>query len=157
MIGYKQSSHSLQGNQTGKGQYRDNVELQFNGSDTRCMWQGLKTITDNKRKTSHVADLDKLNTFFARFEDNTVPPTWPASKDCGLSFSVADVSKTLKRVNPRKAAVPDGIPSSILRASADQLAGLCTGMFDLSLSPICCPHMLQDVYIVPVPKKAKIT
>jgi hypothetical protein len=67
---------------------------QFNGSDTRLMWQGLQ----NKGKTSHVADTDvlrsdNLNTFFACFEDNIVPPTRPAPKDCGLSFSVADVSK----------------------------------------------------------------
>ena len=38
--------------------------------------------------TSHVTDTDillpdKLNTFFAHFEDNTVPPTQPANKDCG--------------------------------------------------------------------------
>jgi hypothetical protein len=62
---------------------------------------------DYKWKTSNVADTDilipdKLNMFFVRFEDNTVPPTWPATKDWGLSFSVADVSKTFKRVNPRK-------------------------------------------------------
>jgi hypothetical protein len=57
------------------------------------MWQGLRTITDYKGKTSHVTDTDvllpdKLNTFFARFEDNTVPLTRPSTKDCGLSFSV---------------------------------------------------------------------
>ena len=86
--------------------------------------------TDNhyKRKTSNVTDTDvllpdKLNTFFAHFEDNTVPPTWPATKDCGLSFTAADVSKTFKRVNPCKAVGPDGIPSHVLRAWADQLAG----------------------------------
>ncbi|KAM9528583.1 uncharacterized protein ACWYII_041222 isoform 1-T2 [Salvelinus alpinus] len=59
------------------------------------MGQGLQIITDYKGKTSHVADTfvllpDKLNTFFARFEDNTVPPTRPAPKDYGLSFSVAE-------------------------------------------------------------------
>ena len=69
------------------------------------MWQGLQTITDYKGKTSHVADTDvflpdKLNTFFAHFEDNTVPPTWPATKDCGLSSSMADVSKIFKSVKP---------------------------------------------------------
>ena len=95
------------------------------------MCQGLQAITDYKGKTSHVADSDvllpyKLNTFFARFEDNTVPPTWSATKDCGFSFSMADVSKPFKRVNPRKAAGPDGIPSQVLRACADQLAGVFT-------------------------------
>jgi hypothetical protein len=50
-----------------------------------CLW----TIVDYKSKSSYVAHTDvllpdKLNTFFARFED------------CGLSFSMADVSKTFK-------------------------------------------------------------
>ena len=36
---------------------------------------------------------DKLN-FFARFEDNTVPPTRPTTKTCGLSFTAGNVSKT---------------------------------------------------------------
>ncbi|KAM9407611.1 6-phosphofructo-2-kinase/fructose-2,6-bisphosphatase-like isoform 2-T2 [Salvelinus alpinus] len=94
---YKQCSNSLgKAIKQAKRRYRDKVESKFNGSDTRRMWQGLQTITDSKRKTSEVADTDvlhpdRLNTFFARFEDNTVPPTWPAIKDCGLSFSVADI------------------------------------------------------------------
>ena len=64
--------------------------------------------TKGKRATSDTDVLlpDKINTFFARFEDNTVPPT--ATKNCGLSFSVADVSKTFKHVNTRMAAGPDG-------------------------------------------------
>jgi hypothetical protein len=86
------------------------------------MCQGLQTITDYKGKTNHVADTDvllpdKLNTFFAHFENNT-----------------ADVSKTFKRVNPRKAAGPDGIHSRLLKACADQLAGVLTDIFNLSLS-----------------------
>ena len=43
-----------------KRQYRDQVESQFNGSDTRCVWQGIQTITDYKRKTNHVADTSIL-------------------------------------------------------------------------------------------------
>ena len=113
------------------------------------MWQGLLTITDYKGKTSHVSHVadtdvllpDKLNTFFARFEDNTVPPPRPATKDCGLSFSVADVSKTFKSVHPLKAASPDSIPSCVLRACTGQLAGVFTDIFNLSPSqstvPIC--------------------
>jgi hypothetical protein len=67
--------------------YRNKV-LQFNGSGTRHMWQGLQSITDYKMKTSHVTDTDvllpgKLNILFACFEDNTVPPKKPATKDCG--------------------------------------------------------------------------
>ena len=76
------------------------------------MWQVLQSMTDYKKITSPVADPDvllpdKINNFFAHFEDNTVPPTQPATKTCGLSFTAAKVSKTFKRVNPCKAAGPD--------------------------------------------------
>ena len=75
---YKQCSYSLRkAIKQAKCRYRDKVELHLNGSDMKRMLQGLQTITDYKRKTNHVADtdvllLDRLNTFFARFEDNTV-------------------------------------------------------------------------------------
>ena len=76
MAGYKQSSYSLRkAIKLAKCRYRDKVESQFNGSDTRRMWQCLQTITDFKREKQSCPD--KLNTFFARFEDNTVPPTIP--------------------------------------------------------------------------------
>ena len=87
------------------------------------MWHGLQTITDYKGKTSHATETDvtlsdKLHPF-DRFENNTVAPTCPTTKDCGLPFSVTDVSKTFKRVNPRRAAGLDSIPSRVLRACAD--------------------------------------
>ncbi|CDQ72898.1 unnamed protein product [Oncorhynchus mykiss] len=96
MTKYQQCSFSLRKEiKQAKRQHRDKVESQFNGSDTRGMWQGLQSITDYKMKTSPIADPDvllpdKLNKFFARFEDNTVPPTWPATKICILSFTAAN-------------------------------------------------------------------
>ena len=51
-----------------------------------------------------------------------------------LSSSAADVRKTFKRVNPHKAAGPDGIPSRALSACADQLAGVFTDIFNQSLA-----------------------
>ena len=111
-------------------------------------------------KTSPVADHDvllpdKLNNFFARFEDNTVPLTRPATKTCGLSFTAANVSNTFKQVNPRKAAGPDGIPSRVLRGCADQLAVVFTDIFNLSLSQSAVPTCFRMYTIVPVPKKSK--
>jgi hypothetical protein len=44
------------------------------------MWQGLQEITDYKN--SHVTLPDKLNAFFAHFEDNAVPPLQLANTDC---------------------------------------------------------------------------
>ena len=40
---------------TPKHQYRDS-------SDMRGMWQGLQSITDLQKKTSHVVDIDVLRT-----------------------------------------------------------------------------------------------
>ena len=113
--------------------------------------------TDNhglQKETSPVADFnvllpDKLNNFFACFEDNTVPLTRPAAKDCGLSFSMADVSKTFKRV---KAAGPDGIPSRVLRACTDQLAGGFTDLFNQSQA---IPHASRWPPLSLYPRKQK--
>ena len=68
---------------------------------------------------------------------------------------MANVSKTFKSVNPRKAAGPDGIPSHVLRACADQLTALF--IFNLSLSQSAVPTSFKGANIVPVPKKAKVT
>ena len=155
MTKYKHYSYSLhKAIKQAKRQYRDKVESQFNGSNTRHIWQGLQTIMDN-----HINVLlpDKLNNFFARFEENTVPLTRPATKDCGLSISVANVSKLFKRVNPRKVAGPDSIPSPIHRAYADELAGVFTDIFIQSLSQSVVPTSFKMATIVPVPKKANVT
>ena len=56
-----------------------------------------------------------------------------AEEDCELWISVADVSKTFKRVNTRKAPAPDGNSGRVLRACADQLAGVIKDIFNLSL------------------------
>ena len=86
-----------------------------------------------------------------------MPWTWPAPKDCGFSFSVSDVSKTFQCVNPRKAAGPDGIPSRLLSACTDQLAGVFTDIFNLSLFQSSVPTCFKMSTIVPVPKEAKVT
>jgi hypothetical protein len=103
---------------------------------------------DYKGKTSHVdrwqqlrcPEATMLNTFFAHFEYNTEPLTRLTIKDCGLS-SVADV-RHLSVLNPRKAADPDDIPSRILRACTDQLAGVLTDIFNFSLSQSAVPTSL---------------
>ena len=62
---YKKCSYSFRkAIKQAKRQYRDKV----------CMWQCLQSITDYKKKTSPVADIDvllpdKLNNFFTYFED----------------------------------------------------------------------------------------
>ena len=74
-----------------------------------------------------------------------------------LSFSLADMSKSFKCVNHRKAARPDGIPSRVLRTCADQLAVVFTDIFNLSISQSVAPICFKMSVIVPVPKKANLT
>ena len=117
---------------------RENVSTEIKwsrNSTTKTIWHGLQTIRDYKGRTSHVADSnvllpDKLNTF-ASFEDNTVPRMRIAPKDCGLLFSVANLSKTFKRVNrPRRH--PHLGPQSMCRPTGwivYRLASRCQPLF----------------------------
>jgi hypothetical protein len=113
-----------------KCQYRDKVESEFNGLDTRGMWQGLQSIMDYKKKTSPVADEDVLlpdilNNLFAQFEDNTVPLTQPATK----------TSKTFKSVNPCRAAGPSQGHQTVKQPPLT-LKGCCHTWSKLSLATL---------------------
>jgi hypothetical protein len=72
--------------------------------------------------------------------------------DCVITLSVADVSKTFKQVNIHKAAGPDGLPWRVLRACADQLAGVFTETNIMSLIESVIPTCFKQTTIVPVPK-----
>jgi hypothetical protein len=55
------------------------VESYYTGSNARCMWQGLQSITDYKgrpnRDLPNYASLpDEVNAFYARFDNNDIVP-----------------------------------------------------------------------------------
>ncbi|KAI4891531.1 hypothetical protein NFI96_008442, partial [Prochilodus magdalenae] len=132
--------------------------------DARRMWQGIQAIT-NYRTAPPACDSDAslpdaLNHFYARFEaqngvaarKTTTPPD-----DQVLCLTAADVRKTLRRVNPRKAAGPDNIPARVLRECADQLTDVFTDIFNISLSSATVPTCLKATTIIPVPKKSSVS
>ncbi len=131
------------------------------------MWQGINNITDckgNKPATVNIAASlpDELNNFYARFEAHNPAHTESAQaavaeEASAISISVADVTRSFKRVNIHKAVGPDGIPGRVLRACAFQLAGVFTDIFNLSLSLSVVPLCFKKSTIVPIPKKNKIT
>uniref|UniRef100_A0A6I8QMV9 Reverse transcriptase domain-containing protein n=1 Tax=Xenopus tropicalis TaxID=8364 RepID=A0A6I8QMV9_XENTR len=114
---------------------------------------------------------DELNTFYARFESaakvgsdaNAYGIMHTDDSGCRKEESVStgntfiiseyDVRRAFKRVNPRKAAGPDGISGRVLRACADQLAPVFTEIFNISLSQSVIPTCFKESIIVPVPKK----
>ncbi|KAI4882186.1 hypothetical protein NFI96_024769 [Prochilodus magdalenae] len=101
--------------------------------DTRRMWQDIQAIT-NYRTTPPACNCDAslpdaLNNFYARFETQSVVAarkTTPPPDDQVLCLTEADVRKTLRRVNPWKAAGPDNIPARVLRECADLLTDVFT-------------------------------
>jgi hypothetical protein len=75
-----------------------------------------------------------------------------------ITLSVTDVSKTFKQVNIHKAAGPDGLPGRVLRACADQLAGVFTYIFNMSVIPTCFKQTTivpdyRPIALTPVPMK----
>ncbi len=163
----KQASYDLRRSiKAAKRTYKKKVEEHFNNNNPRSMWQGINNITGfkgNKPATVNIAASlpDELNTFYARFEaDNTAHTesahTAAAEEVSPLTLSVADVTRSFKRVNIRKAVGPDGIPGRVLKACAFQLAGVFTDIFNLSLSLSVVPSCFKKSTIVPIPKKNKI-
>ncbi|XP_072911359.1 uncharacterized protein [Hemitrygon akajei] len=132
--------------------------------DTRCMWKGIQDITNYKTTSPDCAGdaslPNVLNNFYAWFEtenDVAARKSTPPANDQVLCLSVADVRRTLFRVNPRKAAGPDNIPGRVLRGCADQLADVLTDIFSISLSSATIPTCFKAATIVPVPKKSSVS
>ena len=125
----------------------------------------MQTIIDYQGKHSRELPIDtslpdELNHFYAHFEASNTEACMRASAvpvDCVITLSVADVSKTFKQVNIHKAAGPDGLPGRVLRACADQLAGVFTDIFNMSLIESVIPTCFKQTTIVPVPKNTKVT
>ncbi len=150
----KQASYDLRKSiKAAKRTYKNKVEEQFNTNNARSMWQGISNITGskgNKPATVNIAASlpDKLNTFYARFEAHNTAhtesaPAAAAEEVSPLSLSVADVTRSFKRVNIRKAVGPDGIPGRVLRACAFKLARVFTDIFNLSLSLSVVPSCFK--------------
>ncbi len=162
----KQASYDLRRSiKAAKRQYKNKVEEQFNNNNPRSMWQGINNITGfkgNKPATVNIAASlpDELNTFYARFEAHNTAhteraPTAAAEEVNPLSLSVADVTRSFKRVNIRKAVGPDGIPGRVLKACAFQLARVFT---DISICPSLClwfPHASKNQPLCPYLRKIK--
>ncbi|KAK3556718.1 hypothetical protein QTP70_015089, partial [Hemibagrus guttatus] len=103
---------------------------------------------------------EKLNLFFARFEGeptDTATPHLMALSNLTLTVEESEVRRTLKSINPRKAAGPDGVSGWVLKDCADQLAGIFTKIFNQSLAMSTVPPCLKSSIIVPLPKKSHVS
>ncbi|TWW56974.1 RNA-directed DNA polymerase from mobile element jockey [Takifugu flavidus] len=136
------------------------VEGHFSNSNPRSMWQGIQVISNYKPinaspPSTDISFLNELNNFYARFEKDNHEQASKVELTAGhqpLTFSTTDVRAELSRINPRKAAGPDGIPGRVLRTCAAELAGVLTDLFNLSLAHAVVPTCFKSTSIVPVPK-----
>ncbi|KAK1805357.1 hypothetical protein P4O66_019188 [Electrophorus voltai] len=81
----------------------------------------------------------------------------PPQNDQVLCLTAADLRRTLRGVNSRKAAGPDNIPGHVLRECADQFADVLTDIFNIFLSCAVVPTCFKTTTVVPVPKKPMVS
>lgn len=129
------------------------------------MWQGIQVITDYKGRhnTPSPVDtslLDQLNTFFARFEEDSRQAEGtlltPSEHDQPLTLQQHQVLRVLQGINTRKAPGPDGVPGRVLKSCSHQLAKVFTDIFNRSLQQATVPTCLKTATIIPVPKSSSI-
>lgn len=74
-----------------------------------------------------------------------------------LVIKTHTVRSSLRKIDIRKAAGPDGVSDHKLRVCADQLVGVFTDLFNLSLQQAAIPSCFKSTTIVPIPKKSTVT
>ncbi len=162
----KQVSYNLRRSiKAAKRQYKNKLEEQLNNNYARSMWQGINNITGfigNKPATVNIAGSlpDELNMFYARFEAHNTAhtenaPTAAAEEISPLSISFADVTRSFKRVNIRKAVVPDDIPGHVLSMRIPTSQGFYR---TFSICPSLClwfPHASKNPPLCPYQRKIK--
>ena len=149
-----------------KLKYKRKIEENFASQNSRELWQQLQQIT-NYKPAAKAADAlvmnlpDSLNDFYSRFDkkNTTPPPCTGKPSQCDPPFTVEEVAvrRLFSHLNGRKATGPDNISPRLLKNCADQLSGVFTHIFNLSLSHCTVPQCFKKSTIIPVPKKPTIS
>ena len=101
---------------------------------------------------------DELNAFYARFEQEvseSMPSILKALDGPVFGVTIADVRAVFSKVNPWKATGPDGVPGRALRSCMDQLVGVFTEIFNLSLQQSEVPIYFKKMTIIRYLRKTK--
>ena len=143
---------------------RNKISPRMSALTHRQVWQGVQHLTNYRTTITAVEGnpslAEELNIFLARFKAE--PPEAATSHPTVHSiftFTVEEheVRRTLRAINPRKAAGPDGVTGRVLKDFADQLAGVFTRIFNQSLAQSTVPLWLKSSTTVPLPKKHNIS
>ena len=107
----------------------------------------------------HLPDRDVAHAINSAFLDHMMT-FWPLaatpsfeSSLAVLTLSEVDVLSALSKLNPRKAAGPDGIPSRVLKEYADIIAQPVTSILNSSFAEQQLPPSWKQADVVPIPNQ----
>lgn len=156
----------------GKQKYKERVEGNMSCTNTRGLWNGMKSITGYGTSNPSLCQLgiqaNDANAFFARFDEldfsslheHVLSNLRQSSfDDCSLAINlnIEEVRQQLRRIKSTKAAGPDGVYPRTLKVFADQLCSVLHSLFSLCLSSAKILVMWKTSCLVPFSKKAKVS
>jgi hypothetical protein len=144
--------------------YKGKVEEKLKVGNARDAWVGLNKMMGRDKKKQDLrcenqqVFANDLNKFYARFDvhnfrdecESICAPLTP----CEITVDEKDVVKCFARINPFKAAGPDGLGGRVLKSCAQQLGPVFAKMFQLFLNCQFFPRSWKNSTIIPVPKKS---
>ena len=98
---------------------------------------------------------EALNNFFAKSWIEATPYcVYPLPRPTTQSdiCSIGEMKLALKRLDPRKASGPDGIPTWLLKEQAEDLAPVITHLANCSYQQGCVPDLWKESNVCPIPK-----
>ena len=131
-------------------------------------WNGLKILTGQKEDkkasslTSTPGAADRLNHFYARFDNKDFSSTHHAMKnellkqipkEPPITVTQSDVYFILKSINTNKSTGPDKISGRIIKQCVTSLLPIIHNIFNISLRLCKMPTLWKIGEIVPVNKK----
>ena len=158
----------------GKREYRAKIEKQFQTGNMADAWDGLKTLTGEKKNMSRGSHMtteeqvkfsNELNDFYCKFERDDLGEDINSvvlelkekisEREEGKDFEInANVVESLfMKLNVKKAAGPDSISGKLLKVRAFQLCSVFANLFNWSLRECCVPSVWKKSVICPILKK----
>ena len=148
----------------GKREYKTKIEQNFQTNDMKKVWEGMHLMSGRKKVnkptvlcTSNVY-ANEMNDFYARFDCHDFSEEKKKIVHELLNESEMyndviidefEVLKAMKSINPSKACGPDNLSPKVIKLCADQLCGIFSFIFNLSLSDCQIPEEWKTSCIIP--------
>ena len=157
-----------------KTNYKHKIENHFKENNMKRVWHGMKLMSGYSNGTNKMSSLprssndyaNELNVFYNRFDHHDFSTEiLQMNKSMQLApiqqpfteVTEEEVRKAFSRLDPSKAAGPDGITPRILKNCACQLAYIYRHIFNWSFKSCLIPQIWKLSCIIPVPKKSPVS